>query len=246
MTGLNDDVVNEIFSWFEKNTKAGSQQVGPMYVGVYYYDSCFWPVVIPIVFGSVRLNLRDFLKTMPESILTRLWTNGNKLKEYVSVSVDCMDYVFGLEDRRKISTLCEFAKELFWSGDQQLKATISLLLERSPNPRSMESARMATEMFFKALLAAKAGLTEKDAQDKIRHNLEKALAACLPLDVNSELKTILPYLKVFPGIEDRYKCTNKAPSELWRANAVAQFVGTTVVRLISGYDTRSTIRVTTS
>ena len=104
---------------------------------------------------------------------------------------------------------------------------------------------MSTEMFLKALPAAKAGLNEKDAINKIGHDLMKALTACLSVDANSELKTILPYLKVFPGISDRYKGTNKTPKELWSAYATAQFVGTTVVRLLSGRDTRGTIKLTT-
>lgn len=245
MSGLNDEVAKKIFAWFEKNTKAGSQQVGPMYVGAYYYDSCFWPVVVPIVFGTVRLNPRDFLKTMPESVITRLWSDKKKLVEYVSVFADCVDYVFGIEDIQNRKTFCQFAKELLRSGDQQLKAVVSLVLESSPNSKSIESARMSTEMFLKALLAAKIGLTEKDAQDNIGHNLTKALNACLSVDANSELKTILPHLKVFPSIADRYKGTDKTPKELWRAYAVAQFVGTTVIRLLSARDMRGTINVKT-
>ena len=51
---MNDDVVAKIFSWFEKNTKAGSQQIGPMYTGAYYYDSCFWPIFVPVVCGTAN------------------------------------------------------------------------------------------------------------------------------------------------------------------------------------------------
>ena len=33
---MNDDVVKKMFAWFEKNTKAGSQYIGPMYTGAFY------------------------------------------------------------------------------------------------------------------------------------------------------------------------------------------------------------------
>jgi hypothetical protein len=247
LSSLNDEDVEKIFSWFDKNTKAGSQQVGSMYAGAYYYDSCFWPVVVPIVFGTVRLSPREFLKTMPESIITRLWSDRKKLVEYVSVFVDCVDYALGLEDIQKSKTLGQFAKDLLRSGDQQLKAVVSLVLESSPNSKSIESARMSTEMYLKAFLAVKAALTETDAKDnkKFGHNLTKALGACLSVDANSELKTILPNLKIFPTIVDRYKGTEKTPKELWQAYSIAQFVGTTVVRSLSGRDMRGTINVTT-
>lgn len=117
----------------------------------------------------------------------------------------------------KSSTLCKFAKEFLGSGNQQLKATVSLVLESSPNSKSMESARMSTEMFLKAFTAPKIGLSEKDAKDNIGHDLTKALAACQSVDANSELKAILTNLKVFPDIADRYKGFHKTPKEHWRA-----------------------------
>jgi len=240
---MNDEVVAKIFSWFEKNTKAGSQQIGPMYTGVYYYDSCFWPIFVPIVYGTVTINVLDSLKTVPENVAKRIWADHDKLKEYVSVWADCFDYAFGFDDLQKTGTRGQFAQDLLNSGGQQLNATVALLLEKTPNSKSMESARMSTELFLKTLLAAKAGMTEKEVKNKIGHNLEEALNACLAVDANSELRTILPNLKLFPGVEDRYKGTEKTPKELWRGYAVAQFVGTAVVRMLSGRDVRKTIKV---
>lgn len=241
---MNDEVVKKIFFWFEKNTKAGSQHIGPLYTGAFYFDSCFWPVFIPLNYGTVKLDARNSLKTMPTSIVKRLWDDRrNKLSEYISLWADCVDYALGLDDLKKIGGFGRFAQELLNSGDQQLKATIALLLENRPNPKAMESARMSTEMFLKAFLAAKAGLTEKEAKDKIKHDLEKALNRCLAFDAKSELQAIQPDLNVFPDIGDRYKGTDKPPRELWRAHAIAQFTGTTVARTLSGRDVRKTIRV---
>ncbi|MBM4066765.1 MAG: hypothetical protein FJ266_14190 [Planctomycetes bacterium] len=240
---MNDEDTKRIFYWFEKNTKAGSQQIGPMYTGAYYYDSCFWPIVVPVIYGIVTVNARDSLKTMPSNIANQLWTNRDKLIEYVSVWADCFDYAYGFDDLQKISTYGKFAQELLNSGNQQLNATVALLLERSPNSKSTESARMSTEIFLKAFLASKVELSEKDAKNKIRHDLERVLNRCLAVDANSELKAVIPNLKLFPGIEDRYKGTDKIPKKLWCAYAIAQFVGATVVRSLSGRDVRKTIRI---
>lgn len=240
---LDSEIAKRIFFWFEKNTKAGSQMIGPMYTGVYYYDSCFWPIFIPIIYGTVKVNARDSLKTMPESILARLWCDRKKLPEYVAVWSDCFDYAFGFGDILKSNTLIGFAQDLFKSGYQQLNAAITLLLEKEPNPKAMESARMSTEMFLKAFLAAKAGLTENDAKNKIGHNLIKALKDCLKVDPKSELYVIETNLKKFPDIGDRYKVTNKSLKEIWHTYVITQFVGTTVVRSFSGRDGRNTIKV---
>jgi len=237
---LDGKVAEKIFNWFAQNTKAGSQKIGPMYVGVFYYDTCFWPVFVPVVYGTVRLSPFDFLKTMPGIIIKRLMLDSKKCIEYVSVFIDCVDYAIGFDGRGE---LCQFANELLCSGDQQLNATVSLLLEDTPNPKAIESARMATEMFLKALGAEKAGLTEEDAKNKIRHDLEKALTICSPADTKSELKTILHRLSIFPGIGDRYKGAVRPGRELWAAYGVAQFVGTAVIRILTGVDMRDTVRV---
>jgi hypothetical protein len=107
----------------------------------------------------------------------------------------------------------------------------------------MESARMATEMFLKAYLAAKVGLTEKEAKDKIGHNVEKALDRCLAVDNQSELQIIRQDLSCFPEIGDRYKGTDKKQSELWQGYQIAQFAGTTAVRAFTNRDVRKTLRI---
>lgn len=240
---MNGETAQQIFSWFEKNTKAGSQLIGPMYTGVFYYDSCFWPVFIPIIYGTVKINARDSLKTIPETILIRLWKDRTKLLEYIAVWSDCFDYALGLDDILKSRPPSGFGQNLLNSGDQQLNAAISLLLEQTPNTKAMESARMATEMFLKAFLAIKAGLTEKDAKNRIGHNLEKALKECLIIDPKSELHVIVKDIKRFPDIGDRYKGGDKPLKELWSNYAIAQSAGTTVIRSLSGRDVRKTIKI---
>jgi hypothetical protein len=176
-TGLSfshtDDDVRKIFAWFEKNTKAGSQYVGSLYTGTFLYDACFWPVFLPVVFGTVMLNAGDSLKTMPETIKRRLCQDPGQSMQYACHWADCADYAFGINGVIKRSNANAFAQELYKSGDQQLDATVTLLLAERPNPRAGESARMATEMLLKAFLASRSGLTKKDAM-KIRHDIGEA------------------------------------------------------------------------
>jgi hypothetical protein len=212
-----------------------------MYTGAFYYDSCFWPVFIPVAFGRVKLYARDALKTIPANILARLWKDQNAVKAFTALWADCLDYAFGIDDLKQMNTLSRFAQELLTSADQQLNATVTLLLEDRPNPKAMESARMATEMFLKAFVAAKAGLTEEEIKNTIGHNLVKALNKCLTVDAQSELQTIQQDLGVFPHIGDRYKGTAKASSDLWIAYRTAQFIGATVTRSLSGRDVRTTM-----
>jgi hypothetical protein len=243
VSSLGDENVEKIFAWFEKNTKAGSQNFGSMYVGAFYYDSCFWPVFIPVVFGTVKLDAAKSLRTMPDTIKSRLTRDVDDFINYLAVWCDCYDYGFGIEELSGNKSIGAFGQELLSSGNQQLTATVTLLHEDIPNPKAMESARMATEMFMKAFLASKIELTEKVAKDKIGHNLEKALKLCLDADSNSELQVIQTSLTCFPEIWDRYKGTEKTPSELWQSYGVAQCAGATVVRSLTGRDSRKSITI---
>jgi hypothetical protein len=239
---LNDDIVKEIFSWFEKNSRAGLQYIRPIYIGAYYYDSAFWPVVIPVVLGRVQLNARDSLKTMLDAVAAGLFRNRNELLDFMSAWGNCLDYGFGI-DHLSSAPPNEFAKQLLASGNQRLTATVTLLLQDRPNASSLESSRMATEVFLKAYLAVKSGLTEEEAKRKIGHDLDEALTRCVSIDPKSEFLTIKASLNVFPDVGDRYKGTNQPLGILWRAYEIAQFTATTICRSLTGRDVRGTLRI---
>jgi hypothetical protein len=239
---LNDDVVKQIFDWFEKHSRAGSQYIRPLYVGAYYYDATFWPVVIPVVAGRVQLNARHSLKTMSDGVAANLFGNRNELLDFMSLWGNCLDYGFGI-DHLSSAPPNEFAKQLLASADQRLTATVSLLLQDAPNPSALESSRMATEIFLKGYLAAVAALTEDEARRQIGHDLAEGLNRCLLANPQSELRSIQNSLNVFPEIGDRYKGTEPPFGILWKAYETAQFAGTTVCRALTGRDVRKTMRV---
>ncbi|PWT76536.1 MAG: hypothetical protein C5B59_06260 [Bacteroidetes bacterium] len=238
---LNDDVVKEIFNWFEKHSKAGLQYIQPLYVGAYYYDSTFWPVVIPVVFGRVQLDARESLKTMPDAVASGVFRDRNELMDFMSFWANCLDYGFGIEGTQS-AALNEFAKRLLSSADQRLTATVSLLLQNQPNSSCLESSRMATEMFLKAYLAVHSGLTENDAK-RIGHDLNEALSRCVTATPSSELRTLVNDLNVFPDVGHRYQGSEEPQGILWKAYETAQYVGATVCRSFTGRDVRNSMRI---
>jgi hypothetical protein len=118
-----------------------------------------------------------------------------------------------------------------------------LLLERNPNPKAMESARMAAEMFLKAYLARETALTEQQAKRSVGHKLDIALDMILAVESESELATLRAALVAFPPVEDRYQGGNKESKELWKCYRTAQAVAATVVRRFSGRDCRGSIKI---
>lgn len=148
---------------------------------------------------------------------------------------ECLDYGFGI-DHLFSSPPNEFAEQLLTSADQRLNATATLLTMDRPNASSLESSRMATEMFLKAYLAAISRLTEAEAKRDIGHNLEEALNRCLSANPQSELDALRKDLLVFPDVGNRYRGADPPLGILWKAYEVAQFTGATVCRSLTGRD----------
>jgi len=175
---------------------------------------------------------------MPQLVMKQLWHEQAEVKEYAVHWANCIDYAFGIDELLKRRGFSQFTHELLKSGRQQMKAIVSLLLDGDrPNSKAGEGAAMATEIFLKAFLSSKASLTEDEAKKKVGHNLEEALRRCAAVDPKSELLNIRPDLGVLPAINERYKGSDMPLGVLWRSYEIAQFIGTTVCRSLTGRDT---------
>jgi hypothetical protein len=119
----------------------------------------------------------------------------------------------------------------------RVRASSTVLLERQPNPKALQSARTAVEMFLKASIAGRKGLDEKGPK-KLSHNLERCLTECLQIDPNSELKAITQEIKLFPDIGARYEALSVPLRDLCRGYELAIFCGATLVRQLTGRDIR--------
>ena len=65
---FSSDLVTRIFDWFEANSKPGVQKIESMYESVYFFDSAFWTISIPIIYGQVELDGSKSLIDMPDQI----------------------------------------------------------------------------------------------------------------------------------------------------------------------------------
>lgn len=234
---LQSEGAGKIFEWFEKNTKPDSQTVGSLLTGAFYFDSSFWPVFIPICYGIGQLDPLDSLQAMPEKLKAQLKSGKDSREGFISFWVNCFDYAYGYDDIFHSDNGSAFSKELLRSANKELTASVTLLLDHKPNPKSAESAAMATEMFLKAFLAFTTTFTEKDAKD-FSHKIERLLDECIKANNHVDIKAIRPLLPSLPTIHERYIGKDRSLREMWDAYITAQVTGTTVVRLLSGRDMR--------
>lgn len=116
---------------------------------------------------------------------------------------------------------------------------MSLLLEDNPQPKAIETARMAVEMFLKAILVIKDDSWDEDKlRKKINHDLSKAINYCVSVTGSKELQNLISRVSLFPPVGDRYKGKARKNADLWQGYALAQVVGAIFTRMFSDRDTR--------
>jgi hypothetical protein len=210
--------------------------VGALYTGTFFYDSCFWKISVPLMYGTVRFNMLDFICEMPTLTKDRLTSQREEVTQFVFVGADCVDYAFGIDDIKNGVTIAAvplFATQLARSADGYLRGTVDLLnSSRVPNPRAMETAGLATEMFLKSYLATHAGLDESGAK-RLRHDLNKIVQECIRHSNSQELTSIAELIQVFPDVNARYLGHAYDALALWNAYSAAQQAGAAFVRSVT-------------
>ena len=149
-----------IFDWFSANTKPEAHHIGPMFTGAFYYDACFWPVNIPIGFGTFKLEATDCLRSMPDILKKDLISVSQDAWSFALFFADCLDYAYGFNDICEMTNFSSFGISLLKNADKELRTAISQLFEHHPNSGAAMSSRMSVEMYLKVFLVLKAGLFE--------------------------------------------------------------------------------------
>ena len=237
---LDSPTAKFVFQWFEAHSPTGSHAIGSLFDGAFYFDAYFWKISVPVGFGTFQLNALDSIENFPDFLRNQLAADRWQLTNYVSLWVDVTDYGYGIHDLRG-GKLSGFAGQLASSADRELRATVRLLTElRRTNPKAIEAARMATEMFLKAYLAVHTGLDELQAK-RISHDIRKAVERCKRVKGLLDFEEIAKRIGVFPAIDSRYESKVYDDVQLWQAYCVAQFTAATFVRSLTDRDTRPQI-----
>ncbi len=233
---LSSEVAKTIFRWFEAHSKPGTYKVGSLYEAVYFYDSQFWIVSIPIIYGTVQLNALDSLYDMPDSIKQEMMANNRQAWDYVVYWADCLDYGTGIDDLRKMQDLDTFGTQLLMSADQELRSATSILSQHRPDPRAILNCRMAIELFFKSYITLKNGLSQSEAKS-IGHDLNKGLDKFIEASGLTDLEGLREFLKVFPEIHERYKEQDITFQRLWNGYSLTHSIGARIIREFTDQNT---------
>ncbi len=224
-----------VFDYFYRNSAPGAHQIGLLFKGAFYFDACFWPIEMPLIFGEVRLDAFKCLETMPIEVKRDL---AHDWEPYVAHWAECCDYGYGFDDIARTAGMSAKAADFLRNGDAELTGAISQLLETRPNLKAILQLRMATEIFMKALLIQEKGLDDAGLK-KLGHSIERIAEECHATTGISTFKQVALKAGVFPDIGARYDGPELKASEVAKALLLAQRAAAAVVRKYSGRDVRA-------
>lgn len=233
-------IARRIVAWFEVRSTPSNMAVGPFFRGAFFWDSTFWSMDVPVIFGTVRINVFAMLTEMPPHLKLELSQDKRALDELVTCFVSATDCALSVDQLE--GAISGFRRDFLLSGYRELSAASSVLLSTEPTGKATNSLTLAVEMFGKWLLSTRSGLDEKAAKNKYRHDVEAILRDCSQYLPQSEHSALAQLTRLLPPMEHRYKASDPEPRELWTCYLSAIEVIASLVRAETGRDTRSSLR----
>jgi len=237
---LDAPIAKSILDWFYKHSAPGSHAIGSMFTGAFYFDAYFWPLHIPIGYGTFSINAFDCLETMPEAVKQHLAKNQQDSSNLTLYWVDCCDYAYGLEELQKANRLGSKALLFLNNGDRELRGAVTQLQSSRPNTKAILALRMACEIFLKALLIQEKNLTDSQLKN-LSHKIKDIAGDCHSVTGAPEFHAVATAANVFPDVSERYDGDERKLSEVWNALCITQVAATAVVRYYTDRDMRSQV-----
>lgn len=227
-----------ILNWFYERSAPESHAIGSMFTGAFYFDAYFWPLSIPIGYGSFKINPFDCLESMPNVIKENVAKSPEDSAGLLEYWVDCCDYAYGLDDIYKLNSLMPSTLSFIENGSLELSGAINQLVTSRPNPKAILSLRFACEIFMKALLIEEKGLDNTHLK-RLGHSIKDIATECYSVSGISEFKIVADLASIFPSVSDRYDGSSRDLFNVWNAVVCTQMAVTTVIRNYSRRDMRS-------
>lgn len=231
--GRDSKMAEDVFTWYEEKY-TDVKSISGEFKSVFYIDSEFWQLSIPIIYGTVKVDPFACLVNMPNSLKDELFANADCAQDYISFWVDCMDYAYGFQHILSSDKINPDGLPFFKAADQNLKLATTHFYNRVNNSVVVWNCRDALERYMKALIGFEIGLSEKEARN-IGHDLDEAFKRLLEIPGNEQLEALADELNVYP----EYKKNTYDRVELdrlteWRCFRFSQHMGAHVVLKFTG------------
>jgi len=214
----------------------------PMYLGAFMFRDVFFPLRIPIIYGSPAINPVDLLDA-PDIPKQWLFDNHQTGLAFFDQFIDLMDFAYGLDDLEKIGNLPKETVEYWYLAKQQLEAAAAtLLLGSFSNYAIIQNCCISTELLLKGALMAK-GILKNDLASVRKgygHNLVNLINSLANLLPSLDKETLLFIVQNFPDyVQSRYDTREFSRIDLGTLLMSTQFVSGEVLRQFSTRNCRA-------
>jgi hypothetical protein len=238
------NAVNQIYGKLYRSTDL---HMPPMHVGAFMFRDVFFPLRIPLIFGSPAINPVNFLIDVPDIQKRWLFNDQQTGLAFFDQVIDLMDFVYGLNDLEKIGQLPDKTVEWWDLAKQQLEAAAATVLGSFNKYAVIQNCCISTELLLKGALMAK-GVDEKTLASKKQgygHNLENLVDKTAQHLPNLNQETLLFVVKQFPDyVESRYEAMNFSRLDLGRFLINTQFISGEILRQFSNRNFRADFTAT--
>jgi HEPN domain-containing protein len=210
------------------------------HVGAFMFRDIFFPLRIPLIYGSPPINSIDFPTDVPNIPKRLLVDNQQTDLTFLDQVIDLMDFTYGLDDLKKRGKLPDKTVEWWYLAKHQLEAAAATVLGSPNKDAVIQNCCISTELLLKGALFAK-GIDEGTLKNKgYGHNLEDLVNKASAHLSNLDQETLVFVVRQFPHyVESRYKAQNLSRSDLGKLLMNAQFISGEVLRQFSDRNFRA-------
>jgi hypothetical protein len=218
----------------------------PLHIGAFLFRDLFFPIRIPVIFGSPVIDLRKFLCQATESQEDLIFGERTSTMTFCDQAFDLLDFVYGLDDLSKQDLVSPRSVEWWNLARQQLEAASATILGSFTKYVIIQNCCVSAELLFKGALLQE-GVDEdllSKSKNGFGHNLESmARKVCeFRSEINSEL--VLAVVANMPNyIETRYNDIGLTRVQLGHLLMSTQFLAGEILRCYSDRNFKLAARV---
>lgn len=236
-------IAKRIFDWFQEISPPGAHEVGSAFTGAYFFDTAFWAVHVPFIFGRVAIEPLECMSDMPAAIRKAVEESPVELDGYLRHWLNCMDYGYGRMDLADSTTISPRAASFLSAAHSELVGANAQILETRPNVKAILGMRMATEIYLKTVLVQELNLNDSQLM-KLGHKLEDVADACSKATNDNTFDGIGSRTSIYPSVSARYDAPAWTSEDVWEAARLTQ--PATVTRRYSDRNMLASVASTTS
>jgi len=124
----------------------------PLHVGAFLFRDLFFPIRIPVIFGSPVIDLRQFLWQATESQAQLIFGKRTSTLTFCDQAFDLLDFVYGLDDLGEQVRISPRTIEWWQLAKQQLEAAAATTLGSLTKYAIVQNCCVSAELLLKGAL----------------------------------------------------------------------------------------------